>query len=707
MMHGQAVRSRFWGNVASVAAPLLLASALFLPWARDLAPLDRWAVSVLAVALLVAGFSLRRGALAFGILAFALVTGTGAQLYLTEPLWFPTLRLRPQDARDALMLAVIAGEVAVAAAMLGRSDMRALAADIAARFGGGRVILFLCLTFAFVVPVLNYIDRGEGVAYAAHVVAGAVLIIVHMAILVAMSQMKSPVSGTHRISPVVHAAVALLASLALTFFAFEAMPHVEDEVAYLFQAHTLAGGAVSVPAPEAGALPGLDYYLLEVREGRWYSTTLPGWPAALAVALTLGLPWLLNPLLAALSVLLAHAIAKAKAGRDVADITALLMAFSPWFLAAGGTLMPHMLTLFLSLLAWWLILRVEAGAPGLWWRLVIAGLAMGWIFCSRPLDGLIMGGLTGLWLILAVNRGTVLSRVLPYGLGCVAAGSLLLIFNAKITGSPFDLPLSLYLDRHWHPGANAFGFGPDIGPPGSWGSLDLWVGHGPLEAVINTVNLLVSLQLELFGWPIGSLALLIAFFLWRNRRSTFDRAMVALLAAVILVMALYWFAETYYFGPRYWFLAAFPIFYLSARGCEALYQRLQGTGESGVIRLESIIWLLCIVGLCVFLPWRGVAKYHEYGDFHPEFRSAVATGVFGNAVVIFEKTGNEGSAFMLNDPWLEADAPVFLLDTGTLDDTALQAAFPGREILRFAPGWESSDPSGRGRSRFVSRKSNH
>ncbi|MGB3314508.1 MAG: glycosyltransferase family 39 protein [Albidovulum sp.] len=697
--------SGLWGNAATIAAPLVLSAALFLPIARELAPLDRWAVSVLAVALLVLGFAFRRGAVAFGVLAFALATGTGAQLYLTEPLWFPTLRLRPQGLRDAIMLAAIAGEVAVAAAMLGRTDMRALFLGILGRFGAIRTGLFLCLTFAFSVPVLNYIDRGAGVAYFAHVVAGAVLICVHLAILIALAQVKSPVSGNHRISPIVHALIAALASLSLAVFAFEAMPHVEDEVAYLFQARTLAGGGVTVPAPDAAALPGLDYYLLEVIDGRWYSTTLPGWPAALAPALAFGVPWLLNPLLAALSVLIAHAIAKAKAGRGVADVTALLMAFSPWFIAAGGSLMPHMLTLFLSLLAWWMILRVEQGASGRWWRLGIAGLAMGWIFCSRPLDGVIMGGLTGLWLVFAVKRGTRLTRALPYALGCIAAGSLLLIFNAQITGSPFALPLGQYLDRHWHPGANAFGFGPDIGPPGSWGALDLWVGHGPLEAMINTVNLLVSLQLELFGWPMGSLALLFAYILWKIRPSGFDRAMAALLVVVIFVMALYWFAETYYFGPRYWFLAAFPIFYLSARGCEALQERLSGGDETGKIRLESVVWLLCIVGLCVFLPWRGVAKYHEYGDFHPEFRSAAATGVFGNAVVIFDKTGNEGSAFMLNDPWLGEDAPIFLHDTGTLDETALQAAFPGREILRFAPGWQSTDPSGRDKARFVSRKS--
>lgn len=674
MMTENPVRTKVWGNIATVAAPLLLTAALFLPLARELAPLDRWAISVLAVALLVLGFSLRRGTVAFGILAFALVTGTGAQLYLTEPLWFPSLRLRPHGMRDAIMIAVILGEAAVAAAMLGRVNIRALVTDIFGRFGTIRVVLFLGLTFALSVPILT-VDRNASTAYLTHFLAAAGLIILHIAVLLAMAQVPGPVSGTHRLSPVVHALTAILASLALSYFAFGAMPHVTDEVAYLFQARTLAGGGVTVPAPDGSALAGLDYDLLEITGGRWYATTLPGWPAALAVALTLGVPWLLNPLLAGASVLLAYGIARAKAGRDVADIAAVLMAFSPLFLAAGGSLMPHTLILFLTLLAWWLILGVEARASGTSWRLTVAGLATGWVFCASPLDGVIIGGFTGIWLVYAVNRGTILRRILPYALGCTLAGGLLLIFNAGVTGSPLTLP---------H---------------------DLWAGHGLPEAFGSTVNLLVSLQLELFGWPVGSLALLIAFFLWQDRRNGFDRAMVALLMIIMIVMARGWYSEIHYIGPRHWFVAAFPIIYLSARGCEALYRRIAGTNGAGTIRMETGVWLLCAIGLCVFLPWRGVAKYHEYGNFHPEFRSAAATGIFGNAVVIFRQTGDDGSAFMLNDPRLGDDAPIFLRDTGMLDEAALRAAFPGREILRFTPGWQARDPSGRDISGFVRRMS--
>ena len=45
--------------------------------------------------------------------------------------------------------------------------------------------------------------------------------------------------------------------------------------------------------------------------------------AALALGVAAGVPWLVNPVLAALSVLLAHAIASRMAGRDQADLVAL------------------------------------------------------------------------------------------------------------------------------------------------------------------------------------------------------------------------------------------------------------------------------------------------------------------------------------------------------------------------------------------------
>lgn len=666
------------------AAAVAVAAAVAAP----VVPLDRWALATVALAFLVAGQSARRGAGRFGLLGFFFIAGGAAQLYMTEALWFPALHLRPQNAREWIAVAVMAAEVGVALAVLARLGIGRLAAEAGRRLGWGRIAIFVALTTLFAAPILNYVGRGAGPAYAAHLVVGGGLLALHLLVLIAMSLVPSPVSGLYRLSPVVPAVFAVAASLALGAFAFQHLPHVEDEVAYLFQARTFAAGALSAPTPPEAAQPGLAYYLLEVQGGRWYSTSVPGWPLVLAPFVALGVPWLVNPILAGVSVLLAYAIAQRRLGRDQADFVALMMACSPWLLAAAASFMPHTLTLTLLLFGWWLVVRAE-GVERAGRRLFLAGLAFGWIFLTRPLDGLVLGGLTGLW-VLVGPRGTV-ARAATYAAGCVATGMLLLLHNLALTGSPMRLALSAYLDKHWAPGANAFGFGPAIGPPGGWGALDLWPGHGPAEAVLNTVNLTASLQFDLLGWSVGSLALVYAFFLWTRAKRAFDWVMVTVAAVIVLVTALYWFADSYYFGPRYWFLAAFPLFYLSARGYDALRARFPD--EDGAhVRIDSILALSCLFGLLVFTPWRGTTKYHEYGNFHASYREALATGRFGNAIVLIRKSGNEGSALMLNDPWFAPDRPIFLLDTGTLDEAALKAAFPGRAIIRFDAGWAAATP---------------
>ncbi len=88
------------------------------------------------------------------------------------------------------------------------------------------------------------------------------------------------------------------------------------------------------------------------------------------------MPWLVNPVLAALSVLLAHAIASRMAGRDQADLVAMMMGASPWLLAMSASLMTHTLTLFLMLLAWWLLLMAGDRSRGALRRIFTAGLAM-------------------------------------------------------------------------------------------------------------------------------------------------------------------------------------------------------------------------------------------------------------------------------------------------------------------------------------------
>lgn len=677
---------KFAGAASQIIGAAVLVAAIWVTDAmlgRPTALIDRWYFSVLGVALVAFGVCMRREAVTFGLLAFFLIMGGAAQLYVTEPLWFPALHLNPQNWKEWATFAVIAAEGLVALAVLLRTGLGQVLVEAQARLGLGRIAIFILISGFLSVPILGYLTRGAGAAYGAHVVVGIGLTLVHFAVFAAMAQVKSPISGLYRLSPLVPATVTLVVSLTLSFYAFERMPHVEDEVAYLFQAKTFAGGALTVPAPPEAALAGLDYYLFDVQGGRWYAATLPGWPAALAIGVAAGVPWLVNPLLAALSVLLAHAVAARMAGRDQADLVAMMMGASPWLLALSASLMGHTLTLFLMLLGWWLILRAGDGNRRALRRLFIAGLAMGWIFATRPLDGVVIGGLTGLWLLLIAPQGGP-GRALVYALGCVATGGLFLLYNAGVTGDAFAQPLTAYIDGSWGPGANAYGFGPEIGPPGGWGNLDLWPGHSFTEGVINVLNLAASLQFDLMGWSVGSLALLIAYLLWQ-RPSRGDWAMIAVVVAVVGAMFFYWFADGYYIGPRYWFLAAFPVFFLSARGYQAIRERFPDRDQAAFVGIDSIFWYACVFGFCVFLPWRAVTKYYEYNAFHPTVRQDAADGRFEGKLVIVAPNGDEGSALMLNDPWLRGT--VYLHDSGTLDEAALAEAFPGREIVHYRADW--------------------
>ncbi|MCU9850424.1 glycosyltransferase family 39 protein [Defluviimonas sp. WL0024] len=671
------------GLAALAGAAALLWAALALPSPLAgiaLDPIDRWALSVLALALAALGYAMRCGATRFGVLAFVFLTGSGAQLYMTEALWFPTLHLKPQNGREWLMVAVIALEAAVALRALRRARPGWVLAEARRRLGTARIAVYFAASFMLGVPLLIYVWRGAYGAYLAHVAVTGALMVLHLAVLIAMSQVRSPIRGVHRVSPIVPATFAVLASLLLAQFAFEHIPHDEDEVAYIFQARTLAGGALTAPAPPEAAQAGLEAHLFEISDGRWYAAAMPGWPAALALGLVSGLPWLVNPILAGISVLLAYDIARRKVGQEQADLVAAMMASSPWLLAAAGTLMPHTLTLALMLFAWWMVLRGGSDRTGLR-RLAVAGLAIGWIVATRPLDGMVIGAATGLWIL--AGPGGSARRVMAFGAGLLVVVGLLLAYNAALTGSALTTPFGAYIDRHWAPGADAYGFGADIGAPGGREVIDLWPGHSPTEAAVNVLTMAASLQFDMLGWSIGSLSLVIAFLLWQRPLRQFDAAMIAVVIAVVAALALYWFADSYYLGPRYWFLASFPLLYLSARGYEALRTRFPGRNEEGLVRIDSILGLCCIFGLAVFTPWRGVEKYHRYGGYDPQLRDLAATGLFDGQVVIVAGGHQAGSALFLNDPWLDGSAPVFLQDTGDLDTEALAAAFPGRKVVRF------------------------
>lgn len=651
--------------------------------------LQPWFALMLAVAgaLAVTGIARRRASL---LLVAVLVAGTSAQLGLTDPRWFGSLRLRP-DIFVLLCFAMVALQGAVVAAALLTGGRLAALRESAGALGPGRVVLLFLLLLGSSAAPMGFLQEQKFARFAVEVLANGAFILLNGATLAALAMLLPEswlASAAPRIDrvlsyagkgmPWLAALWVFAATLTLNLLAFDRLPRT-DEVHYLFQAKTFALGRLYAVAPGEPMNGALGIALISTLDGKWFSVFPPGWPAALAVGVALGVPFLVNPVLAALTVPIGHAFVSRWASPRLAVLTTLLLMVSPWYLAMGAAMMSHPLTLLLVLSAWLLMLTEGPRRSFAWFG---AGCLLGWLFLTRPLDGIAIGVLTGLWAMTRVNLKAVSgwARLTAYGVGCALVGGLIFPYNQALTGDPLLTPIDQYFDLLWHPGSNRLGFGADIGSRDHWGGVDVWLGHSPLEALIAAQFNVKALNVELLGWSTGSLVLLYVHLLW-GRVTRADWCMLAVIGVTVAVYALYWFNGGFYIGPRYWFMALFPALFLSARGLQTAAGTLgRANIAHGREKVASLVLLLTVIAMASFLPWRATERYWGFRGAHSGYRDLAATGALGNALV-FVKTDSAAdfaNAFALNSP--DLSGPIFLRDQGPAVNAQIIARYPGRPV---------------------------
>ncbi len=466
--------------------------------------------------------------------------------------------------------------------------------------------------------------------------------------------------------------VVLTAGLAV--FSYQRHPHVPDEVAYVQQANFFAAGHLTNPTPRVPEA--FDFYLMEFDGDRWYPCPPPGWSAILALGAFVGLAWLVNPLVAGLNVLLAFFLLRHLYDARLARLALFFFCFSPWFIFMGMNFMTHMSTLACALLAALSIVKARH-TRNLGWA-ATAGVFLGFTSLIRPLDGLILGFLLGLWVIGVGGRRLRLLQMAAFGVGTLIVGGLALPYNYYLTGSPLRFPIMHYTDERFGPGSNAFGFGPNRGM--GW-PIDPFPGHGPIDALVNGNLNTFSVNIELFGWIIGSL-LLIAFFLVRARWQRSDWLMISVIVAVFVAHFFYYFSGGPDFGARYWFLIIVPCIALSVRGLQVLAESTERHGVGWFAPLV-LVSTLCFCTLVNYFPWRAVDKYYHYLNMRPDVRELAKEHGFGKSLVLIqgEEHPDYASAAAYNPVDIRgADAPVYAWDR-TPDTTArLLKAYPDRPV---------------------------
>lgn len=663
-----------------------------------LARVEYWWLMVASVAVLTLAVSVRTSWQMAGLAAAMFLVGFGAQLAVRDPTWFQNVRFRPTVFSYAMM-GVILTQGAVAMLALVRHRVPGQLLRVLRDLGWVRVFLFLLVLVVASKGAMGFIATENYPRLVKHVIIASAFmglnIASFVAILVAlpgerlaelcarvMQSVSLPGSGNElrkfdSIFPICVAAALFLVSILVNLAALRGVPHLDD-ILYLFHARYLADGFLTLPVPPS--TEAFDHYLMDTYQDRWFVTTFPGWAVALALGVKIGAPWIINPLLAVISVLLLHRFMKTMTDRGTANLVILLMAASPWYISMAATQLIHTFTYALILGAWVLLLKARERPSVV--LPFIAGVFMGWLVMTRPLEGFYMGTLTGLWTLTFLKDKRQWQTVIAYGLGCVVIGGLIFPYNAYLTGDPLLTPLNSYYNEFWGPGSNALGFGPDIGAP-DWGNVDVFKGHSPLEALINSQQNLYELNFSLFGWGGVSLAFALFFVLW-GQWTRLAAAMAVIIAMTFGLYSLFWFYGGYFSGPRYWFMMIVPLLILTAFGIETAARKFSRLYPGGLApqRIGAGVAFLCLCSVLVFESWLGFNRYPGINGYHEEYQTLTRQERYRNSLMfVSSETEKEfGSAFWLNDFNPAADSPLFAIDLGPESNRKVAAAYPDRQI---------------------------
>lgn len=325
----------------------------------------------------------------------------------------------------------------------------------------------------------------------------------------------------HRLIVLLLAFFAFAMSAILSRVVFERLPHLEDEVAYLYQARVFAHGDVVIASPE----PRRAFWqpFIVDREGTRFSKYTPGWSAQLAVGVLLGEYWVINACFALLTVAVTYRLAREIFNPPTGLIAAALVAFSPMALLLNATLMSHTSALFWTTLFIYAYWRVERGRRTWRWG-ILGGVALGALIATRPLTAVAIALPFVVWSVIRLVRAFALTDItfawgwsgamhgVPTKFGdglwfrvnrmsaklpplialsviALVIGAAVPLYNHAAVGDPFeDLYRLVWIyDR--------VGFGEGYGRNGH--TLQKAFNHGRFDLSLTAA--------DLFGWQVGTI----------------------------------------------------------------------------------------------------------------------------------------------------------------------------------------------------------
>ncbi len=482
--------------------------------------------------------------------------------------------------------------------------------------------------------------------------------------------------------------IALFLAIA-TFFAasyfsinvYEGIPHIEDEITYVWQARLAAAGKIAIQSPVCPECF-LEPFVID-RNGIRFGKYPPGWPAALSLGIRLGVRDYVNPFFSALYIWLAYLLVKKLFNPVTGLIATVLTVVSPFFLINSGTLLAHPWSLLLVVVfahGWHDTLNQANPLPK-WLTGATAALSMGLLILTRPLTAVgicLPFFIHGIYMLI---KGSANQRwaVISIGAAVLLVGSLYVLWQYRVTGDPFTNPYTLY----WPYDRVGFSAGIGLHPD----------GHQLKYALVNTRFSLQVGNYDLFGWtyfswiflPFGLIPLVKRPNAW---------PVAGVFFSLVLAYMLYWIGA-WTFGPRYYYEGLISLTTLSAAGI-AWLAGIPRRVESKILRQRlrfaatGFVLLLLMAGnLIYYLPQRTASMRGLYGIEGSQllpFRSATAQSLTPALVIVHPEDYwlEYGALLDLSHPLL--DTPfIFTFDRGPQQNRLVMDAYPDRTVIYYNP----------------------
>lgn len=404
-----------------------------------------------------------------------------------------------------------------------------------------------------------------------------------------LRRLESRPASRNRGIPVLIFLASTAALMIVSALVFRGTPMATDEQVYQFQAKVFAAGSLYAEAHPLQAF--FESAYLVHHDGKLFSLFCPGWSLLLAAGELAGMPWLVNPLLSSLTLVLVFLVGVRIFDRATALLACVIMLSSAYFLFNGTSLFSHATSLFAITLSTWLLLVGLERMGNRWFFL--SGLAMGFCFFTRYLD--VVYAAPFLWFFLPRKENGGAGKTLPacasFAAGFLAWVLVILFYNRALTGDPFLLTYKTYLTNPTYIGGFKYVDGKPL----------ISLSYAGVGVMLTFFRLLF-----INAWFIPGILLFIAAVLF-GKKSTWERILVAAIACVCGLYVFYGMFGGLQYGPRYYYILCGTLSLLAAKGVTRVHERLGRKGGYGLPR--SIL-----AHFLVFALFLNVAMVVGYGQ---------------------------------------------------------------------------------------------